>query len=158
MRKTIDFTITRDGRDKGKTFVITEMSASQGERWGQRAINAMSKANMALPADLLNGGMAAFVSAGLSAFISAPFEDIRPLLDEMFACIQIKEPAIIRALTEEDIEEIETRVLLRQEVLDLHLGFFKAAVQLISVAATAAKKQHDILSAIQIYPTQSEQS
>jgi hypothetical protein len=139
-RKTVTFTVTTEGRDKGKQFVITEMPASKAERWGMRALNTLSKVVGTVPPNLANAGMQGLVLVGLSAFARAEWDDIEPLMDEMFTCIQIKEPAITRPLTEDDIEEISTRALLRQEVLDLHLGFFKAAVSWILTAAQMSLK------------------
>jgi hypothetical protein len=56
---------------------------------------------------------------------------MKPLLDEMFACVQITEPKITRSLTPDDIEEVTTRLKLREEVLQIHLGFFKPAIRWI---------------------------
>ncbi len=39
-RKTKDLVIA-DGRDKGKTFVITEMSVIDADNWANRALLAM---------------------------------------------------------------------------------------------------------------------
>jgi hypothetical protein len=48
-------------------------------------------------------------------------------MDEMFRCIAFlpdpRRPELARPLLEDDIEEVATRIALRQEVLDLHLGF-----------------------------------
>lgn len=141
-RKTLTYRETREGRDAGKTFFIEEMSASQAERWGTRAISIAAKSGIDLPAELLNSGLAGFAVLGLRAFLSAPFHDTEPLLNEMFECIQYvpdpSRPELKRRLTESDIEEVSTRIALRQEVLDLHLGFFKAAMQSIRSAASAA--------------------
>lgn len=160
-RKTVDVTITAEGRDKGKTYVITEMSASRAERWGARALNAMAKAMGDIPPELMRSGMAGLTAAALSAFARSHFDEIAPLLDEMFTCIQIKEPVMTRALIEEDIEEVATRIKLREEVLELHLGFFKAAVNWI---LTAAKRSFDSQQAAEsmpltpTFPNQSEPS
>jgi len=116
MRKVIDVTITEDGRDKGKTFVLTEMPASQAEKVGQRMAFAMALA----------------ASSGDASRLEA-------LMDEVMRCVQVRpdpaRPEIIRPLVEDDIEEIETRVRLRREVAELHTGFFaiESLSNLISV-------------------------
>ena len=159
-RKTLTYRETREGRDAGKAFFIEEMPASQAERWGTRAISIAAKSGIDLPAELLNSGMAGFAVLGLRAFLSAPFQDTQPLLDEMFTCIQYMpdpaRPEIKRALIESDIEEVMTRLALRQEVLDLHLGFFKAALQSILSAASTAISQAEISLNTPMSPAQSE--
>jgi hypothetical protein len=52
------------------------------------------------------------------------WEQAEPLLNEMMQCVMRKESAtVIRPLVEEDIDEITTLLMLRREVLELHLGF-----------------------------------
>lgn len=112
-------------RDNGKTFYLTEMPASQGERWGIRALALLIRSGVELPDEVAEGGLQAVAALGWRMFGALAFDDIEPLLEEMFACVQIKEPAIIRDLTESDIEEIMTRVRLRSEVWKLHTDFFE---------------------------------
>jgi hypothetical protein len=137
-RKVIDYTVTAEGRDKGKMFRITEMSASQAERWGLRSMNAMSKAMGGFPDQLIEAGLAGLTAVGVSAFARAHWDEIEPLMNEMFTCIQIipdpGKPNFARALIEDDIEEVATRLKLREEVLGLHLNFFKPAVAWILTA------------------------
>jgi len=101
-----------------------------------RALSAMAKSRNNLPDGVLNTGLAGLVAVGIHSFMASPYEDIKPLLVEMFGCIKIIEPALPngRALMPEDIEEVLTRINLRTEALDLHTGFFKAALQSISAA------------------------
>jgi hypothetical protein len=51
----------------------------------------------------------------------------KPLLDEMMQCVTIQpdpnRPNVTRALLEDDIEEITTRLTLREAWFDTHLGF-----------------------------------
>ena len=161
-RKSLIYIENRAGRDTGKAFYIEEMPASQAERWGTRALSVASKSGIDLPEALLSTGMAGFAVLGMRAFLSAPFSDTQPLLDEMLSCIQfIPEPArpeIKRPLVESDIEEVATRIALRQEVLDLHLGFFKAAMQSILSAASAAMNRASDTSNTPTSPAPSEPS
>lgn len=143
-RKTIDFTAT-EGRDTGKLFRITELPAAEGERWAMRALNAIAKATGDVPLSFLSSGAQGLAALGISAFAKARWEEIEPLIHEMFRCVTIidnpADPDKARALIESDIEEVITRLQLRQEVLDLHLGFFKAAVHWISTAARSSLQQ-----------------
>ncbi len=73
-------------------------------------------------------GMAALAVVGLRTFAGVAWAEAEPLLDEMMECVQIqpdpKRPEVpVRALVEDDIEEVTTRALLKSEVLELHTGF-----------------------------------
>jgi hypothetical protein len=51
----------------------------------------------------------------------------------MMTCIRFKPNATeigIRPLIDDDIEEVATRLRLRDEVIDLHMGFFSARLLL----------------------------
>ena len=68
-RKTVDFTVTTEGRDKGKLFRITELPSSQAERWGLRAFNIMSKSLGGFPPSMLGAGMQGLTAIGISALV-----------------------------------------------------------------------------------------
>lgn len=123
MLKTKTVTITADGRDKGKTFLLTEMPAFQAEAWAARALLALAKSGADIPDDIANSGLAGMASLSIKAFAGVPWYDAKPLLDEMFECVQIQEPAMVRAVSPNDIEDVRTILLLRSEVLELHTGF-----------------------------------
>lgn len=143
MRKVRTITIDLEGRDKGKIFVIQEMSATQAEEWGLRALEAIAQ-NSDIPAGLSNAGMLGVYILGLKPILAAPFAMVKPLLAEMFdTCLSIQpdknEPGRLRGagtniiksiapLIEEDIEEVATRVFLRDQIFLLHTGFSWAAV------------------------------
>lgn len=119
-RKTIDVTISAEGRDKGKTFRLTELPAAQGEDWAAYALNAMARAGTPLPEDVQQAGMAAIgamvfaklnggeaevtpeeqaarnaaiggVVVRLLAGIS--WYDLKHLMDQMLGCIQALPPS-----------------------------------------------------------------
>jgi hypothetical protein len=123
LRNTAEYTVTAEGRDKGKTFVITEMPASQGEDWAVRALGAMAKSGTEIPPEFMGMGWSVIAIVGLKAILSADYAAVKPLLDEMMACVQIRTPAAVRALVETDIEDIQTRAILRDEVFRVHAGF-----------------------------------
>lgn len=140
-RYTRDIKIDAKGRDAGKTYRITEMSAQAGEEWALRAINGVARAGVTLPDDFQGIGMAGVAMLGAKAFAGMAWIDMKPLLDEMFACIQIVMPAGVRSLVEDDIEEPMTRLHLRKEVFDLHTGFFSHAAPLTSNSSATAEAQ-----------------
>lgn len=129
-RKTLRYTVPDEGRDRGKVFVITEMPASQAEKWAIRAFMAAAATGAEIPDDLAAMGMAGLFRLGSEALSKIPFEQAEPLLDEMMGCVQIApnpgNPSVVRGLIEDDIEEIATRVRLRTQILQLHVGFSAA--------------------------------
>jgi len=129
-RKTATYVVHDEGRDKGKTFVLTEMDASRAEGWAMRAILALMHGGVDLPEGFEQMGMAGMAEIGIRALSGLRWEEAKPLMDEMWECVQIQpdptKPMIVRKLVEEDIEEISTRIKLRKEVFDLHVDFLKA--------------------------------
>ena len=117
--------IAETGRDKGKQFHITEMSASQAESWAFRVILAIGNAGIEIPDNLAAQGMVGLMAVGYMNLLKIPFEAAKPLLDEMMGCVQVvPSPNIKRPLIEDDIEEVKTRLLIRKAIWDLHMDFF----------------------------------
>ena len=145
MRKTKRVMITADGRDKGKMFLITEMSASQAERWAFRVFQALARTGIDVPEHVSNSGIAGMAIVGLKALGNMPLHEASDLMEEMFACIKIvrdtDHPDMAFGLMEEDIEEVATRVELRTEVFELHTGFSLAGVRQNLNTTTPANTQ-----------------
>lgn len=146
-RNTANYTVTDEGRDQGRVFVLTEMPASRAESWAMRALLALMAGGVEVPPGFDRMGMAAMAEMGIKALVGLKWEVAEPLLAEMWSCVQIMpdptKPHVIRNLIEEDIEEITTRIKLRVEVWKLHTGFLKAVVHSISEGsrpAAASKK------------------
>ena len=146
-RKTVKYTVTDEGRDKGKTFVITEMPASQSERWAMRALLALMQGNPELPAGFENMGMAGMAEMGIRALGGLSWNIAGPLLEEMWECVKIlpdvKKPLLTRDLVEEDVEEIKTRVMLRAEVWKLHADFLLGVARFAFANKGAQEKPKD---------------
>ena len=123
-RKEASF-VAQTGRDKGKEFLITEMSATQAENWAIKAILAIGNAGIEIPDTLVSQGMAGLVAVGYMNLLKIPFDAAKPLLDEMMGCVQfIPSPNVKRFLIEDDIEEVSTRLALRKAIWNLHMDFF----------------------------------
>lgn len=139
MRKELDITITERGRDQGKTYHLKEMPASRAEKWAMRALMAVARSGIDLPDNFAEGGMQSVAILGIQAITRINFDDAEPLLDEMMECITFKpdpkNPAIVRPLIEDDIEEIRTRIKLREEIIKLHVDFLPAADQSMPTSA-----------------------
>ena len=127
MRKTTNVTIPDKGRDKGKVFVITEKSAIEADKWGIRALLALSKSGVPIPPEFMEMGIIGVLAVGIHRLAGVSFGDLEPLLDEMLTCVEIVptpgRPDVIRKLMTDDIEEVKTLQTLRMEVFRLHTGF-----------------------------------
>lgn len=145
MRKELDVTISPetapslDGRDYGKVFHVTEMSAVKAEKWANRATLAL--------VPRLSQEVAPDVAEALAENPTMPqmgqlfrllqgisFPEIEPLLDELMECVTVVSDASGRLKPRqlglggmEDIEEIETIRYLREVVLNLHTSFIMPA-------------------------------
>ena len=146
MARTVsNYTVTDEGRDNGKVFVLTEMPASRAESWAMRALLALMAGGVEVPEGFERMGMAAMAEVGIKALAGLKWEVAEPLLAEMWSCVQImpdsSKPHIVRNLIEEDIEEIATRIKIRAEVWKLHTGFLKAVAPSISGGSPAAARK-----------------
>lgn len=136
-RKTKYFTVEAENRDQGKTFLITEKDPIASDKWAMRALSALAKSGVELPAGFATAGLAALAALGVRAVLTMPFEDAEPLLDEMLECVavvpdmntldQTTGKPLFRRLNPADIEEVSTIMTLRSEVITLHVGFSVAA-------------------------------
>ncbi len=126
-RKKETITIETEGRDKGKIYHLTEMPAEQAEEWATRLLLALGKSGVDIPEGVFSMGMAGLAAVGIRAMGSLPWEVAKPLMAEMMTCIRIQpdpnRPQIVRQLISDDIEEVATRLRLRDEVINLHMGF-----------------------------------
>ncbi len=141
-RKTARITIDAAGRDKGKTFVLTEMDADSAERWAMRLAFALMNSGVDLPENITGMGMAGIAAIGIKALGKLQYEVAEPLLVEMFNCVVLapdaRNPNLTRTLVPGDVEEVETRLLLRKEVIKLHIDFFTNAAPSIQESTSAA--------------------
>lgn len=129
-RKVTKYTVTSEGRDKGKVFVITELPTAQAERWALRAFLAASRGGVNIPDDVVQSGMGGLALYGMELLSHIAFDEAQVLLDEMMQCVTIQpgdDPNVVRGLVPDDIEEISTRLKLRTEVFKLHVDFLLAA-------------------------------
>lgn len=122
-RKTKVFKIDdKKSRDNGKSFLLTELDADTAEWWAIRALQGILGTDAEIE---LDAPLAQLARMGLAAMAKVPPEKLKPLLDEMMGCVRIKLPSggESRDLLPGDIEEVKTRVILRKEVLALHVDF-----------------------------------
>lgn len=128
-RKVSRVTITAEGRDKGKLFVLTELPADQAERWAIRAFLGLIQSGADISPETLQGGMASLATMGIQALGGVRWETLEPLLEEMWSCIEFQPPnakilpQVIPEGVNSPIEEVTTRLVLRLAVWELHTGF-----------------------------------
>lgn len=149
MRKTEIVVIEREGRDKGRAYLLTEMPAMKIEKWAAKALLALTRSGVEVPDDVAAAGAAAILASGISSFAKISFEDAEPLMDEMMECVSIipdqnrRDPLsnlpVSRPLIEDDIEELATLLQLRGGLFELHLGFSVTAA--LSMLGTAGKRK-----------------
>jgi hypothetical protein len=136
-RKTETVTVPRfegtANRDLGKHFKITEWSAARAEKWGMKMTLAFNRSSGSIPMNLAGIGMEGIAILGINTFLRGTIqaEEIIPLLDELLDCVtMIRDPkfpdVVSPIVSEDDIEEVATRLWLRSEVLRIHVSFSPA--------------------------------
>jgi hypothetical protein len=146
-RKIANYTVTDEGRDKGKLFVITEMSAARAESWAMRVLLALIGSNMNLPDNFEELGMAGLAELGIKALAGLKWDVAEPLLAEMMECVEWADPKkthVHRPLVDTDIEEVSTRLKIRMEVFKLHADFLEAVAPSISVRNRATAESSEL--------------
>ena len=137
------------GRDKGKIFVVKEAPAAQAERWATRALLLLARSGVDMPDNVEGTGWAGIAFMGYQALTKINYDEVQPLLDEMWSCVSIrpdpKHPEVVRSLfwggpdgEGADLEEISTMMLLRKEVFELHSGFSIPGVRSTSENSTTS--------------------
>ena len=131
-RKTKDLVIA-DGRDKGKTFLITEMSVIDADSWANRALLAMLRGGVDVGnvnfADVNTaGGMLELAKVAIAGLGNMQEQIATDLLNELLGCAKIVpsggSPRDI--LLDSDIESIKTLWQIRKEAIMIHIDFFSS--------------------------------
>jgi len=136
MRREATITIEAEGRDKGKVFILREMASEPATDWFCRALQLLARSGVEVPPDILSRGPLGFAAMGMGAVLTglgkAPFPELKGLMDELMRCVSHRSPngQVVHTdpyIVSEQIEDVETRFRLMEEVLSLHLGFSMAA-------------------------------
>ena len=157
--KQLAVTITAEGDDKGKVFVITKMHAEPLEDWAMRLFLGLARSKVEIPKDIESAGLAGIVRFGFSGAMSQlHIDELRPLMAEMMACVQCipdpANPAFARPLVPNDIEEVTTRLKLRAEWVQLHTGFSIPGVTSTSTSMPGQKVGRGNMRSIRTSPEQ----
>ena len=119
-----------NGRDKGRVFLITEMSAAHADNWAMRALIALANGGVDLGGLSPQQGMMGMAGVALDALGRLKADDAIPLLNELLDCVQIiPEGGRPRPLNMDfnDVEDFTTLWRLRKEVFALHTDFLQHA-------------------------------
>ncbi|EKS1202916.1 hypothetical protein QA436_000073 [Escherichia coli] len=132
-RKEIPFIVEEEGRDKGKEFLITEMSAWDADTLAQDIFRAMGDSGFSeIPADVIAMGCAGLATVGLSV-ISASSPDVaRQLRDRLMSTVDIivthegkRQQRKVKG--ELDFEEVSTIRKLLDKVFQVNFDFLTIA-------------------------------
>lgn len=123
-RKTRIYTVNDEkSRDHGRAYLLTEMDAEAAEWWAMKVLLGIGLTETEID---FNAPLAQMARQGFAGLFKMDPDRAKPLLDEMMKCIRVKLPNSndSRDMLGGDIEEVKTRVLLRKEILELHVDFF----------------------------------
>ncbi|HGI8193118.1 TPA: hypothetical protein ACJT77_002425 [Citrobacter freundii] len=132
-RKEIPFIVETEGRDKGKEFLITEMSAWDADTLAQDIFRAMGDSNYSsIPPDVIAMGCAGLATVGLSVISASSPEVARQLRDRLMSTVDIvitndgkrQQRKVNGAL---DFEEVSTIRSLLDKVFQVNFDFLTIA-------------------------------
>ncbi|WP_201506562.1 hypothetical protein [Citrobacter freundii] len=132
-RKEIPFIVETEGRDKGKEFLITEMSAWDADTLAQDIFRAMGDSNYSsIPADVIAMGCAGLATVGLSVISASSPEVSRQLRDRLMSTVDIiitsegqrQQRKVNGSL---DFEEVSTIRSLLDKVFQVNFDFLTIA-------------------------------
>ncbi|EOT1891473.1 TPA: hypothetical protein SCR51_004866 [Citrobacter freundii] len=132
-RKEIPFIVEEEGRDKGKEFLITEMSAWDADSLAQDIFRAMGDSNYSgIPPDVIAMGCAGLATVGLSVISASSPEVARQLRDRLVSTVDIvitndgkrQQRKVNGAL---DFEEVSTIRSLLDKVFQVNFDFLTIA-------------------------------
>ena len=151
MRKTERYVVSNvpdSNRDKGKLFIVTEMSAAEGEYWSTDFIHAVAQSGIVLPEDFSKLTVAGAAALGLKALGGLPRTSLDSLIARMMACVEYvpdqARPEYRRGgkgqpMLDDDIEEVSTLLKLKAVVFGLMTNFFPDVVRLKLGSLTTAQ-------------------
>ncbi|MEJ3963038.1 hypothetical protein [Citrobacter braakii] len=132
-RKEIPFIVETEGRDKGKEFLITEMSAWDADSLAQDIFRAMGDSNYSsIPADVIAMGCAGLATVGLSIISASSPEVARQLRDRLMSTVDIiitndgqRQQRKVNGSM--DFEEVSTIRTLLDKVFQVNFDFLTIA-------------------------------
>ncbi|EOV3349163.1 hypothetical protein ACONGJ_003521 [Edwardsiella piscicida] len=132
MRKQITYIVEDNNRDRGKEFIITEMSAWDADEMAQDLFRSMGESNFTgVPPDVIAMGCAGLATLGMNVLSVAPPEVSRNLRDRLISTVEVvirhDGGQKIRKVIPEDFEEVETIRKLLDRVFEANFSFLSIA-------------------------------
>ncbi|WGS75545.1 hypothetical protein [Edwardsiella piscicida] len=132
MRNQITYIVEDNNRDRGKEFIITEMSAWDADEMAQDLFRSMGESNFTgVPPDVIAMGCAGLATLGMNVLSVAPPEVSRNLRDRLIATVEVvirhDGGQQIRKVIPEDFEEVETIRKLLDRVFEVNFSFLSIA-------------------------------
>lgn len=132
-RREIPFIVEEEGRDKGKEFLITEMSAWDADTLSQDIFRAMGDSNYnSIPADVIAMGCAGLATVGLSVISASSPEVAKTLRDQLMSTVDIvishdgqRQQRKVNGSI--DFEEVSTIRALLDKVFEVNFSFLTIA-------------------------------
>ena len=135
--RQVSVTVPMEGADKGKTFVITRMSAMEADQWGRHCLQAAIASGADIPGLEEDAGLAGLAAVGIGIFGAMDPARMDGLLARLMQCVTVqpdpRNAAVRRPLDERELEEIPTVGWLQKEAFALHVDFFKGVGPLFSL-------------------------
>lgn len=140
MRKSEIVTVPKEwvgNRDSAaaRMYRVTEMPCPAAEKWAVRALLLLRGSGERIPENLGGIGWEAIGILGINVFLQGSIkpDELEPLMDQLMTCVQIvrdpKHPDVATDLvSDDDVEEVQTRLWLKSEVIRLHTGFSPADI------------------------------
>lgn len=131
-RKEIPFIVEDENRDKGKEFIITEMSAWDADSLAQDIFRAMGESNFTgIPADVIAMGCAGLATVGINVLSASSPEVARALRERLLSTVQIvithDGNRQVREVKPIDFEEVSTIRNLMDQVFKVNFEFLTIA-------------------------------
>lgn len=130
MRKEMAWVVDGENRDKGKEFLITEMSAWDAEELAQDIYRAMGEAGISeISSDVIAMGCAGLATLGLSVLSASPADVSRQISRRLLDTVQIRTESGLRKPIIDDYEEVSTIRTLKDKVFELNFSFLTTAAR-----------------------------
>lgn len=128
MRNTEIFTITTEGRDYGKQFLITEMSAWDAEKLAHELLRFLVRGQH-IPDEIVEMGCKGLATIGSSVFTLTTGNEAETLSNKLLSTVKRILPdakmgmSNERPIVAEDISEWQTLIDIKDRVFKLNFGF-----------------------------------
>ena len=138
-RKTATIVIDADNRDKGQTYIVTEMNAVDGAKLSFQLFQLLASAGVDIDIQAIQEkGVSEVLGILMRVISQVPPEEFDMYRETLMKCVQWQNPqnaTIKRALVPSDVEEISTIYRLMMKALEVTVGGFFTEIQATFIPA-----------------------